>query len=181
MNCFAIAVSIGLQYGVPLEEFVEKFTFTRFEPNGFVDHPNVKYCTSVIDYIFRVLGMEYLGRTDFVQVKPEDRDVDDPHHDDHAQNEFDALASAHEADDDRTASPPPMKRITGTAQSPTAQPKASSIDPTVGAQLNALRSREAQMAALMGDAPVCDTCGSLTRRNGACYVCDSCGRSMGCS
>jgi ribonucleoside-diphosphate reductase alpha chain len=71
MNCFAIAVSLGLQYGVPLEEFVDKFTFTRFEPSGIVDgHPNVKMATSIIDYIFRVLGMEYLGRTDFVQVKP---------------------------------------------------------------------------------------------------------------
>lgn len=74
MNCFAIAVSIGLQHGVPLETFVDKFTFTRFEPYGPVDHPNVKYATSVIDYIFRVLGMEYLGRTDFVQVKPEELD-----------------------------------------------------------------------------------------------------------
>jgi ribonucleoside-diphosphate reductase alpha chain len=71
MNCFAIAVSLGLQYGVPLKEFVEKFTFTRFEPAGMVDgHPNIKLATSVVDYIFRVLGMEYLGRTDFVQVKP---------------------------------------------------------------------------------------------------------------
>jgi ribonucleoside-diphosphate reductase alpha chain len=183
MNCFAIAVSIGLQYGVPLEEFVEKFTFTRFEPNGFVDHPNVKYCTSVIDYIFRVLGMEYLGRTDFVQVKPEDRDVDDPHHDDHAQNEFDALVSAQQAADEIVA--PAMKRVTPAVSPKPAltQPKAAApaVDPALGAQLNALRSREAQMAALMGDAPLCDTCGSLTRRNGACYVCDSCGRSMGCS
>lgn len=71
MNCFAIAVSLGLQYGVPLEEFVDKFTFTRFEPAGVVGgHPNVKMATSIIDYIFRVLGLEYLGRTDFVQVKP---------------------------------------------------------------------------------------------------------------
>ncbi len=71
MNCFAIAVSLGLQYGVPLKEFVEKFTFTRFEPSGPVTgHPNIKMATSIVDYIFRVLGMEYLGRTDFVQVKP---------------------------------------------------------------------------------------------------------------
>jgi ribonucleoside-diphosphate reductase alpha chain len=70
MNCFAIAVSLGLQYGVPLEEFVNIFTFTRFEPQGAVDHPNVKFATSIVDYIFRVLGMEYLGRTDFVQVPP---------------------------------------------------------------------------------------------------------------
>ena len=179
INCFAIAVSIGLQYGVPLEEFVEKFTFTRFEPNGFVDHPNVKYCTSVIDYIFRVLGMEYLGRTDFVQVKPEDRDVDDPHHDDHAQAQFDAIVAAQQAADEAA---PPMKRVIAASET-TATPAATKMpsDPALAAQMNALRSQQAQLASMMGDAPLCDTCGSLTRRNGACYVCDSCGRSMGCS
>jgi len=73
MNCFAIAVSLGLQYGVPLEEFVEAFVFTRFEPNGSVQgHDNIKMSTSVIDYIFRELALSYLGRTDLVQVKPED-------------------------------------------------------------------------------------------------------------
>ncbi len=71
MNCFAISVSMGLQHGVPLNTYVDKFAFTRFEPQGPVTHPNIKYATSVIDYVFRVLGMEYLGRTDFVQVKPE--------------------------------------------------------------------------------------------------------------
>jgi ribonucleoside-diphosphate reductase alpha chain len=187
MNCFAIAVSIGLQYGVPLEEFVEKFTFTRFEPNGFVDHPNIKSCTSVIDYIFRVLGMEYLGRTDFVQVKPEDKDVDDTHQEDHALSEFESMVAEQQAAEEtakviarRTAPGPstnPAKPASG--QAPLAQ--SAPVDPSVAAQLNALRSREAQLASMMGDAPVCDGCGSLTRRNGACYVCDSCGRSMGCS
>ncbi len=70
LNCLAIAVSKGLQYGVPLEEYVETFTFTRFEPNGMVEHENIKTATSVVDFVFRVLGMEYLGRTDFVHVKP---------------------------------------------------------------------------------------------------------------
>lgn len=71
MNCFAISVSLGLQYGVPLSEFVDKFTFTRFEPSGMVNgHANIKMATSIVDYIFRVLGMDYLGRTDFLQVKP---------------------------------------------------------------------------------------------------------------
>ncbi|EQD27392.1 ribonucleotide-diphosphate reductase alpha subunit, partial [mine drainage metagenome] len=70
-NAFAIAVSKGLQYGVPLDEFVDTFTFTRFEPQGIVEgHPNIKLSTSVIDYVFRVIGMEYLGRTDFVQIQP---------------------------------------------------------------------------------------------------------------
>src|SRR4029453_523849 len=73
LNCFAIAISIGLQYGVPLEEFVEKFVFTRFEPSGMVDHPNIKTTTSIIDFMFRSLAYEYLGRNDLVHVldKPE--------------------------------------------------------------------------------------------------------------
>jgi len=70
-GCFAIAISIGLQYGVPLEEFVDAFTFTNFRPNGFVKgHPNIKSASSIIDYVFRMLGLEYLDRTDLVHVKP---------------------------------------------------------------------------------------------------------------
>ena len=76
LNCFAIAVSLGLQYGVPLKEFVDAFTFTRFEPYGMVDHPNIKKATSVVDFIFKLLGMEYLGRTDFVQIPPADPPVE---------------------------------------------------------------------------------------------------------
>ena len=76
-NCFAISISLGLQYGVPLEEFVEAFVFTRFEPNGVVSgHENIKMSTSVIDYIFRELALAYLGRSDLVQVKPEDLEGD---------------------------------------------------------------------------------------------------------
>jgi ribonucleoside-diphosphate reductase alpha chain len=73
MNCFAISVSLGLQYGVPLDEFVDAFVFTRFEPNGGVDgNPFIKMSTSVIDYIFRELAVSYLGRYDLAQVHPED-------------------------------------------------------------------------------------------------------------
>lgn len=76
LNSFAIAVSLGLQYGVPLEKFVEKFIFTRFEPSGFTDHPNVRSTTSVLDFVFRILAMDYLGRTDIVQV-PANETADD--------------------------------------------------------------------------------------------------------
>jgi ribonucleoside-diphosphate reductase alpha chain len=70
LNCFAVAISLGLQYGVPLEHFVEQFTFTKFEPNGMVaGHPHVKSATSIIDYVFRVLGIEYLGKTELAHVK----------------------------------------------------------------------------------------------------------------
>ena len=73
MNCFAIAVSLGLQHGVPLDEFVDAFVFTRFEPNGVVNgHDNIKTSTSVIDYVFRDLAISYLGRTDLCHVAPED-------------------------------------------------------------------------------------------------------------
>jgi ribonucleoside-diphosphate reductase alpha chain len=77
INSFAIAVSKGLQYGVPLQEFVDTFTFVRFEPQGMVaGHPNIKLATSVIDFVFRVLGMEYLGRTDLVQVEDAPKPID---------------------------------------------------------------------------------------------------------
>ena len=73
LNSFAIAVSLGLQYGLPLEELVDAFTFTRFEPNGIVmGHDNIKMATSVLDFIFRDLALSYLKRTDLVQVKPDD-------------------------------------------------------------------------------------------------------------
>src|SRR5208283_2484874 len=71
MNNFAIAISIGLQYGVPLEEFVEAFTFTRFEPAGIVEgNDAIKNATSILDYIFRELGVSYLGRDDLASVDP---------------------------------------------------------------------------------------------------------------
>ena len=77
MNCFAIAISLGMQYGVPLEEYVEAFTFTRFEPNGPVQgHPHIKMSTSIIDYIFRELAISYLGRHDLAHVPPDDLSPD---------------------------------------------------------------------------------------------------------
>jgi ribonucleoside-diphosphate reductase alpha chain len=73
MNNFAIAISIGLQYGVPLEEFVEAFTFTRFEPAGLViGNDSIKNATSLLDYVFRELAVSYLGRTDLAHVQPHD-------------------------------------------------------------------------------------------------------------
>ena len=73
LGCFAIAVSKGLQYGVPLEEFVDTFTFQTFEPRGMVEgHENIKMSNSIVDYVFRALGLEYLNRTDLVQVPPKE-------------------------------------------------------------------------------------------------------------
>jgi ribonucleoside-diphosphate reductase alpha chain len=159
MNCFAIAVSLGLQYGVPLNEFVDKFTFTRFEPSGPVSgHPNVKMATSIVDYIFRVLGMEYLGRTDFLQVKPP---VD-------LTTEKGAVKEVYP-----TAPAQAIKSgvpLPGMDYQLDLKFAASNADPVNG-----------QLAEMMGDAPPCDSCGHTTVRNGACYRCLNCGNSMGCS
>ena len=99
MNCFAIAVSLGLQHGVPLEEFVDAFVFTRFEPNGIVSgHQRVKMVTSVIDYVFRDLAINYLGRNDLAQVDPEDLRNDTV-----APSEPDNLPLFEESDNQRAA------------------------------------------------------------------------------
>jgi ribonucleoside-diphosphate reductase alpha chain len=154
MNCFAMSVSIGLQYGVPLETFVEQFTFTRFEPHGVVSgHPNIKFSTSIVDYIFRVIGVEYLKRYDFAQVKPSD---DPPRIED------------------------PMSRVVESP--PESLPPASLlILPPREPVAEAHGALDAQLEEMMGDAPVCDSCGHITVRNGACYKCLNCGNSMGCS
>jgi ribonucleoside-diphosphate reductase alpha chain len=160
MNCFAMAVSVGLQYGVPLETFVDQFTFTRFEPHGPVQgHPNIKFATSIVDYIFRVLGVEYLRRYDFAQVKPAPNPtpIEDP-----TGPNF-VPASLPPTPDHSTSAP---------AES---RPAASHGE---GDKHGAL---DAQLEELMGDAPVCDSCGHITVRNGACYKCMNCGSSLGCS
>src|SRR5207248_4036759 len=100
-NCFAIAVSLGLQHGVPLEEYVDAFLFTRFEPNGVVQgNPYIKMSTSIIDYIFRELAITYLNRTDLAHVLPEDIRGDALHNEKSEDPDFDAeeLISEREVD-----------------------------------------------------------------------------------
>jgi ribonucleoside-diphosphate reductase alpha chain len=181
MNCFAMAVSVGLQYGVPLETYVEQFTFTRFEPHGVVSgHPNIKFATSIVDYIFRVLGVEYLKRYDFAQVQPEPEApaIDDPAH----PTRFPADATP--------SSIPAAPANTSPASSKDASPKSVAAKSTSAAKSTGLEPARAhaemdpltqQLEEMMGDAPVCDGCGHITVRNGACYKCLNCGNSMGCS
>lgn len=166
MNCFAIAVSLGFQYGVPLDEYVNVFTFTRFEPQGTVDHPNVKYATSIIDYIFRVLGMEYLGRTDFVQVPPEQKPEQ--------KSEAKPSQKSGSADSEKT----PKASGPGNGHSSTTLP------PRIAAMANQVKpllNLDEHLSQMMGDAPFCDHCGHVTIRSGSCYKCLNCGNSMGCS
>lgn len=181
LNCFAIAISIGLQYGVPLEEFVEKFVFTRFEPCGMVEHPNIKSTTSIVDFIFRALAYEYLGRTDLVHV------LDKPEVMNTGTNEWDDVA----ADPENKNKVPELSQIRIVPPSP----KNGSIAPSlklaasnVNGNVNGNGKAETSMDAvntaarnMQSDAPSCNTCGHITIRSGTCYKCLNCGNSMGCS
>jgi ribonucleoside-diphosphate reductase alpha chain len=166
LNCFAISISIGLQYGVPLEEFVDKFTFTRFEPAGMVDHPNIKSATSIIDYIFRLLGYEYLNRTDLVHVLTPPS-VENTGDDD-----------ANEATEKRPEiSPVRVIASTASANSGAVTPAKTQRAISVKAE----SSTQEFMKSMQSDAPACNTCGHITVRSGTCYKCLNCGNSMGCS
>jgi len=180
LNCFAIAISIGLQYGVPLEEFVEKFVFTRFEPSGMVEHPNIKSATSIVDFIFRALAYEYLGREDLVHV------LDRPEVMNTGVDEWDDIPTSLEYDkespelsDLRVLAPKGQKPADNV---PDPSP-AKAASPTPG-RMDGNKSLDAVNAAaksMQSDAPACNTCGHITIRSGTCYKCLNCGNSMGCS
>ncbi len=156
LNSFAIAVSLGLQYGVPLEEYVDAFVFTRFEPNGIVQgHDNIKITTSVLDFIFRDLALAYLKRTDLVQVKPDDL----------IATMTNGIRKLEEAGGNGAGK-----------QTPQPQPV------PVGAVSN--EAAEAwNMARMQGyEGDPCPVCGHLTMvRNGTCLKCLTCGSTTGCS
>ncbi|MBX3229961.1 MAG: vitamin B12-dependent ribonucleotide reductase [Labilithrix sp.] len=201
MNCFAMSVSIGLQYGVPLATYVEQFTFTRFEPQGIVEgHPYVKMATSIVDYLFRTLAVEYLGRYDLAHVKPES-EQEIPHagfvgggikEDRPSDSERIRAEAAHSL----AYTPEAIQRIGAEAETlertdgyeaaalatpgKTPEPKAKTAAHAYGSS-EPVNPLDAQLDAMMGDAPVCDGCGHITVRNGACYKCLNCGNSMGCS
>jgi len=184
-NCFAIAVSLGLQHGVPLEEFVDAFVFTRFEPNGIVQgNPHIKMSTSIIDYIFRELAITYLGRHDLAHVMPEDLRGDAMHHDDRDDVEFeeeDALV-AEQAPEPK----PPMPSVFAAPRSEHIKPLPANGNgnghkkETNGGPLVLDRVRLARLKGYEGDP--CGECGQLTMvRSGACMKCDTCGATSGCS
>jgi ribonucleoside-diphosphate reductase alpha chain len=161
LNSFAIAVSLGLQYGVPLEEYVDAFTFSRFEPNGMVKgHDYVKMATSVIDYIFRDLAISYLKRTDLAQVKPED------------------LLSTGTTGD--LAGPLPEGVLSPGEEPPGPGLVDMGKAGSSAEQAEAARIIQARIKGYEGDP--CPACGSFTLvRNGTCLKCDTCGGTTGCS
>lgn len=174
LNCFAIAISIGLQYGVPLEEYVEKFVFTRFEPAGMVDHPNIKSTTSIVDFIFRALAYEYLGRTDLVHV------LDRPEVLNTGVDEWDEIPTSLEYE----KKTPPLSDVRVVPGKQTKTPEPETLKPVKATVKKAEAGIDAINAAaksMQSDAPACNTCGHITIRSGTCYKCLNCGNSMGCS
>jgi ribonucleoside-diphosphate reductase alpha chain len=174
LNCFAIAISIGLQYGVPLEEYVEKFVFTRFEPAGMVDHPNIKSTTSIVDFIFRALAYEYLGRTDLVHV------LDRPEVMNTGTDDWDEIPTSLEYE----KKTPPLSDVRIVPARLAKAPDTESLKPVKATVKKAEAGIDAINAAaksMQSDAPACNTCGHITIRSGTCYKCLNCGNSMGCS
>ncbi len=172
MNCFAISISIGLQYGVPLEEFVDKFAFTKFDPSGFVEHPNIKSATSIVDFIFRVLGYEYLGRTDLVHVldKPEVMNTGADNWEEVPSNPLEYVEP--ELSSVRITPATGNTALQSVKNTPESQhsKKAPGLDPVSTAAKK-----------MQSDAPACNVCGHLMIRSGTCYKCNNCGNQGGCS
>ena len=185
MNNFAIAVSLGLQHGVPLEEYVDAFTFTRFEPNGpVVGHNNIKMATSILDYIFRELAVNYLGRYDLAQVQPSQSvDAMGPEPEYVAEELGDVHYVSPTALGPKTATPS-TPAIATRVPEPVGVIAAAPSEPAAGmvvrGQIVAAKAREAIAKGYSGDA--CTQCGQFTLvRNGTCLKCDSCGTTSGCS
>jgi ribonucleoside-diphosphate reductase alpha chain len=188
MNNFAIAVSIGLQYGVPLEEFVEAFTFTRFEPQGMVTgNDTIKMSTSILDYIFRELAISYLDRNDLGHVGPEDLDSSTTGSGENKEFVSEKVAS-------RGFVRRELKVVSGGTSNVTMMPQTTSLkeektqevvnDTTISINETPRPSLsqeiEAKIKGYEGEA--CGECGNFTLvRNGTCMKCNTCGSTSGCS
>ncbi|MBY0247814.1 MAG: vitamin B12-dependent ribonucleotide reductase [Nitrospiraceae bacterium] len=182
MNCFAIAISLGLQHGVPLEEFVEAFVFTRFEPNGPVKlNDRIKMSTSIIDYIFRELAVTYLDRYDLAQVKEEDLRMDSV-----KKDEMDPECFDEEADLNALAKSSvitehlPIRRNGGKGNG---HGNGHNVSRQVEITRETLTLTEVQSAKVKGyEGDPCPECKQFTMvRNGTCLKCVSCGSTSGCS
>jgi ribonucleoside-diphosphate reductase alpha chain len=171
MDAFSIAVSIGLQYGVPLETFVEKFTNLRFEPAGMTDDKDIRMAQSMMDYIFRRLALDYLPfeqRSAMGLYTVAEREA--------ALNNGGEYAPI-EADTPKApvvAAPAPVKAEVKIEAKPVAA--APAVAPTIGSSSDLLESM-----GIKSDAPLCMTCGVKMRMSGACFVCEGCGNTSGCS
>lgn len=187
MDAFSIAVSIGLQYGVPLETFVEKFTNLRFEPAGLTDDPDIRMAQSIMDYVFRRLALDYMDfeSRSFMGIHTADERM--------RQLETGSYAAPVDSESDEDVE----EELEGFAQSAnlakkaakSAAKKVKAVDKTGSGAASAkvvegVHSSAELMEKFQGksaDAPICLTCGTKMRPAGSCYVCEGCGSTSGCS
>jgi ribonucleoside-diphosphate reductase alpha chain len=160
MDAFGTAISMALQYGVPLEALVNKFSHMRFEPMGYTTNPDIKIAKSVVDYIFRWMGIRFLP----------------------GYREANTMTVPKLADEDTGSprSPVAAMPISSEPAKPSSNGHATS-GTTLRIDGNGPAVRDEQFARFQLDAPSCDNCGAITVRNGNCYLCHNCGNSMGCS
>ncbi|MEU7170813.1 MULTISPECIES: vitamin B12-dependent ribonucleotide reductase [Micromonospora] len=177
MDAFSVAISIGLQYGVPLETYVSKFTNMRFEPAGMTDDPDVRMAASVMDYIFRRLALDFLPydrRAELGIFTAKERA---------AQLRAEAEAEASGADLTAMAASAPVE-APEPKTGPIAQPAQEMADAAAVKPAPSVGSSTELLEAVIGkaaDAPLCFTCGTKMRPAGSCYVCEGCGSTSGCS
>ncbi|MET8614343.1 vitamin B12-dependent ribonucleotide reductase [Streptomyces misionensis] len=173
MDAFSIAVSVGLQYGVPLETYVSKFTNMRFEPAGMTDDPDVRMAQSIVDYIFRRLALDFLPF--------ETRSALGIHSAEERQRHLET--GSYEPADDEVD-------VEGLAQSaPRAQELKAVAAPKAETEAAKPAPKQAHTSAelvemqlgIQADAPLCFSCGTKMQRAGSCYICEGCGSTSGCS
>jgi len=187
MDAFSIAVSIGLQYGVPLETFVEKFTNLRFEPAGLTDDPDIRMAQSIMDYVFRRLALDYMDfeTRSFIGIHTADERM--------RQLETGSYAAPVDSESDEDVE----EELEGFAQSAQLAKKADKQPATKFEPVDKSGSGVASAKLVEGvhssaellerfagksaDAPICLTCGTKMRPAGSCYVCEGCGSTSGCS
>jgi ribonucleoside-diphosphate reductase alpha chain len=164
MDAFSIAVSIGLQYGVPLETYVQKFTNSRFEPAGMTDDPDIRMAQSMMDYIFRRLALDYLP----VDIRA-------------AYGIFTAAERANAVETGEYAT---TQEVVAPTVEPVIEAKAKPVEikiETAPTNIGSSTELLEKIAGIKSDAPLCVTCGVKMRASGACYVCEGCGSTSGCS
>jgi ribonucleoside-diphosphate reductase alpha chain len=184
MDAFSVAISVSLQYGVPLEKWVEKFTNMRFEPAGITDDPDIRMVSSVMDYIFRRLALDHLPfdqRSDLGILSAAERsavlDGADPSAAGDDVVDTEELAQSAPREERRSVQAASNGHDSAPA-TPTAS--AASAAPSVsaaGSSTELIESHQGRVA----DAPLCLTCGTKMRPAGSCYVCEGCGSTSGCS
>ncbi|MFB8169462.1 vitamin B12-dependent ribonucleotide reductase [Kitasatospora purpeofusca] len=173
MDAFSIAVSVGLQYGVPLETYVSKFTNMRFEPAGLTDDPDLRMAQSIVDYIFRRLALDFLpfetrSALGIHSVEERQRHLETGSYEPEVEEELDTETLAQSA---------PVAPV---AAKPVAVPTPAPAPKATAQAHNSTELMEIQLG-MNADAPLCFSCGTKMRRAGSCYLCEGCGSTSGCS